>query len=115
TTFTQVRRDVYGELHPDARKLENIELVKLASSPFSQPRYEAVANVLSVEQSDLDASSIEQAYERYYARNLNASTLEAYGVLLEKLVRGELLSESGMDQLFADMKIDSYDNYRLEA
>lgn len=115
TDFTQVRRDVYGELHPDARELDNIELVKLASARFSKPRYDAVANVLGISPSELNADSMEQAYERYYAKNLNSSTLEAYGTLLEKLVNGELLSESSRDLLFKDMKIDRYDAYRLEA
>ena len=115
TDFTEVRRDVYGELHPDARDLDNIELVKLASARFSKPRYEAVARVLNVPTSELKADSMEQAYERYYARNLNASTLEAYGAMLEKLVEGELLSDSSRDLLFKDMKIDRYDAYRLEA
>lgn len=115
TDFTQVRRDVYGELHPDARDLDNIELVKLASAPFSKPRYEAVARVLNIPTSELKADSMEQAYERYYARNLNASTLESYGRLLVKLAQGDLLSESSRDLLFKDMKIDRYDAYRLEA
>lgn len=115
TDFTQVRRDVYGELHPDAHELDNIELVKLASARFSKPRYEAVARVLNISTSELKADSMEQAYERYYARNLNASTLEAYGALLEKLAEGELLSESSRELLFKDMKIDRYDAYRLEA
>ncbi|MCG6542065.1 class A beta-lactamase-related serine hydrolase [Pseudomonas sp. KSR10] len=115
TDFTQVRRDVYGELHPDARELDNLELVKLASAPFSQPRYEAVARVLNRSPDELEADSMEQAYERYYARKLNSSTLEAYGTLLEKLVSGELLSESSRDLLFKNMKLDRYDAYRLEA
>lgn len=115
TDFTQVRRDVYGELHPDAGDLPNIELVKLASARFSQPRYDAVAAALSLKTDELNADSMEQAYERYYARNLNTSTLEAYGALLERLVEGELLSESSRDLLFKDMKIDRYDAYRLEA
>lgn len=115
TDFTQVRRDVYGELHPDARELDNIELVKLASAPFSQPRYEAVARALGIGTADLKAESMEQAYARYYARKLNASTLEAYGTLLEKLAEGDLLSESSRDLLYKDMKLDRYDAYRLEA
>ncbi len=115
TDFTQVRRDVYGELHPDARELDNIELVKLASAPFSKPRYEAVGRMLGISPSELKADSMEQAYERYYAQNLNSSTLEAYGAMLENLVKGELLSESSRELLFKDMKIDRYDAYRLEA
>lgn len=115
TDFTQVRRDVYGELHPEARELPNIELVKLASAPFSKPRYEAVARVLNVSTAELNAESMEQAYARYYARNLNASTLEAYGTLLQKLVEGDLLSDASRDLLYKDMKLDRYDAYRLEA
>lgn len=115
TTFTQVRRDVYGEVHPDAAKLENIQLVELAAARFSEPRYEALVEVLQVERGELKAASMERAYARYYARKLNSSTLVAYGALLERLVRGELLSEASRDVLYADMKIDSYDSYRLEA
>ncbi|WP_181082187.1 serine hydrolase [Stutzerimonas stutzeri] len=115
TTFTQVRRDVYGEVHPDASELENIQLVELAGARFSEPRYEALVKVLQLERSELKAASMEEAYARYYARKLNSSTLVAYGALLEKLVRGELLSEASREVLYADMKIDTYDNYRLEA
>lgn len=115
TDFTQVRRDVYAELHPNAGELTNVELVKLASAPFSKPRYEAVASALSLDPGELKADSMEQAYERYYARNLNSSTLEAFGSLLERLVKGDLLSESSRDLLFKDMKLDRYDAYRLEA
>jgi len=115
TTFTQVRRDVYGEVHPDAARLDNMQLVELASAPFSKPRYEAVANVLNLQPEQLKAASMEEAYERYYARNLNASSLVAYGAMLEKLVRGELLSAPSQALLYGDMKLDSYDNYRLEA
>ena len=115
TTFTQVRRDVYGEVHPDAARLENMQLVELASAPFSKPRYEAVAKVLNLQPEQLKAASMEEAYERYYARNLNASSLVAYGAMLEKLVRGELLSAQSRALLYGDMKLDSYDNYRLES
>ncbi|MBK3868464.1 serine hydrolase [Pseudomonas stutzeri] len=115
TTFTQVRRDVYGEVHPDAAKLDNMQLVELASAPFSQPRYQALARVLNRQPDELKAASMEEAYARYYARHLNSSSLVAYGALLEKLVRGELLSANSRDLLYGDMKLGSYDNYRLEA
>jgi beta-lactamase class A len=115
TTFTQVRRDLYGEVHPDAARLENMQLVELASAPFSKPRYEAVAKALDLQPEQLKAASMEEAYERYYARNLNASSLVAYGAMLEKLVRGELLSAQSRALLYDDMKLGSYDNYRLEA
>lgn len=77
TSFTQVRRDVYGEVHPDAAQLDNMQLVELASAPFSKPRYEALARVLNLQQDELKAASMEQAYERYYARQLNSSSLVA--------------------------------------
>ncbi|MGA4573340.1 serine hydrolase [Stutzerimonas frequens] len=115
TSFTQVRRDVYGEVHPDAARLDNMQLVELASAPFSKPRYEALARVLNLQQDALKAASMEQAYKRYYARKLNSSSLVAYGTMLEKLVRGELLSTESRDLLYGFMKLDSYDNYRLEA
>ena len=115
TTLAQVRYDVYAELHPDARKLTNSQLVRIASAPMGPQRVEAVRRALNLKSSDLKARTIEEAYRRYYERQLNAATLEAYGDMLEKLVRGRLLSPESTRRLFTDMKIDIYTGYRLQA
>ncbi|WP_157039694.1 serine hydrolase [Aquincola tertiaricarbonis] len=115
TSFTQVRRDVYAELHPKARELPNIDLVKIAGAPMGPQRVTALRRTLGVQASELQVPTLEEAYERYYRRGLNSATLEAYGGMLEKFVKGELVSPQHQQVLFIDMKFDRYDNYRLEA
>lgn len=115
TTLAQVRYDVYAELHPEARKLPNTRLVQIASAPLGPRRVEAVRNALGLKASDLKAKTIDEAYDRYYDSKLNSATLQAYGDMLEKLVKGELLKPAGMQLLFTAMKIDIFTNYRLQA
>jgi beta-lactamase class A len=115
TSLAQVRYDVYAELHPDARKLSNDQLVRAASAPLGPPRVEAIRRALGVPVSALQAKTIDEAYARYYRQGLNTSTLVAYGGMLEKLVHGELLSPQSTQRLYKDMKIDIFTNYRLQA
>lgn len=115
TTFTQVRYDVYAELHPDARRLRNPQLVEIAAAPLGPQRVEALRRALGKDKSALQVPTLDEAYRRYYERGLNAATLQGYGGMLEQLVRGKLLSPAHTERLFADLKIGSYDAYRLEA
>jgi beta-lactamase class A len=116
TDFTQVRYDVYGELHPDASKLTNIKMVEVAGAPMGAERVTAFRRALSLEPDALKATTMEEAYTRYYAKDLNAVTLTAYGDMLEKLVTGKVLKQpQNLTALYKNMKYDSYDAYRLEA
>jgi hypothetical protein len=85
TTFAQVRREVYGELHPDAHQLSSAELLRIASVPMGSRRVTAVARALSVKTSDFQVKTMQEAYARYYARRLNTASLSAYGGMLEQL------------------------------
>jgi len=115
TTLAQVRYDVYAEIHPRARTLSNDQLVRIASAPMGPQRVEAVRRALNLKTADMQAKTMDEAYERYYARRLNSATLDGYGALLEKLVRGQLLSPAGTRRMFDDMKLGIFTNYRLQA
>jgi len=116
TTFTAVRRDVYGELHPKARELTNIELVQVAAQPNGPKRVDALVRMLSVPKSELRAKTMDEAYTRYYARQFNSAPLSAYGGMLEQMVTGKLVkTPQNLQRLFADLKFETYDAYRLEA
>jgi beta-lactamase class A len=115
TDFAAIRRDVYAEIHPDARRLGNDALVRIAAAPMGPARVEAVRRALGKQPAELDADSIGEAYDRYYRTQRNAATLEAYAGMLERLVRGELLSPASTERLFQHMKIGIYTNYRLQA
>ncbi len=115
TTFTAVRRDVYGELHPKARELTNIQLVQVAAQPNGPKRVDALLRTLSVPRSELSAKTMDEAYARYYAKQFNAAPLSAYGAMLEQMVTGKLVNPPHLQRLFADLKFETYDAYRLEA
>lgn len=115
TDFSQVRYDVYAELHPGARKLPHLELVKLAAAPLGPARVDGLARMLSIKKGDLQLKTIDEAYARYYATQVNSATLSGYGAMLENLVRGKLLQPDTLQDLLLDLKFDTYDAYRLEA
>ncbi|MDO9438639.1 serine hydrolase [Hydrogenophaga sp.] len=115
TNFTQVRREVYSELHPAARDLRNQDLVQLAARPLGPQRVDALARTLSISKAELRVKTMEEAYARYYARQVNSASLSAYGDMLERLVTGKLVGPQHLQGLFTDLKFDTYDAYRLEA
>ena len=114
TTLTDVRRDVYAELHPDARRLTNKQLVEIAATKKGPQRVEAVRRTLDVPKSELRVKTMDEAYDNYYRRNFNSATLEGYGGMLEQLVRGKLISASSLERLFGYMKFGKRGDYRLE-
>jgi beta-lactamase class A len=113
TDFTQVRRAVYAQLHPDADRLSHRQLVEVAAAPMPQ-RAEAVRRALDLPAGALRAD-IDAAYAGYYASGDNSATLVGYGAMLERLVRGELLAPDSTARLFKAMKFDKRGDYRLEA
>ncbi len=115
TDFAAIRRDVYAEIHPAARELSNDALVRIAAAPLGPERVEAVRRAVGRPAGELRAKTIGEAYDRYYRTRRNSATLEAYAAMLEKLVRGQLLSPASTERLFAHMKLGIYTNYRLQA
>ncbi|WP_114471029.1 serine hydrolase [Pseudorhodoferax soli] len=113
TDFTAVRRAVYARLHPDAGRLSHRQLVEVAAAPMPQ-RAEAVRRALALPAGAL-RTDIDTAYADYYAEGHNSATLAGYGAMLERLVRGELLSPASTDRLFKAMKFGTRGSYRLEA
>jgi len=92
TTLLQVRTDAYGEVHPKARELTNLDFIKLKKTNSADARWEALLARLDAPGSELKSHSLTEAFERYYRHGLNSASLEAFGAVLEKLVQGELLS-----------------------
>lgn len=91
TTILQVRYDAYGELHPDAEKLSNMDFVRFRSAGESDVRVSEFKRKLGLRDQELGTPTLEKAFARYYQRELNSGTLEAFAELLKKLVQGELL------------------------
>jgi beta-lactamase class A len=93
TSILQVRHDAFSEFHENARNLSNLDILFVNSSRCRDERMSRLANRLAINANELRAGSIVEAFERYYQRHLNSGNLEAMGLLLERLYRGELLSQ----------------------
>lgn len=115
TTIIDVRYHAYAELHPRAADLSNVDYVEIRSAGGFDARVEAFRKKLGLEAHELEVDSLEQAFERYYQRGLNAGTLQAAARLLERLVRGELLNDEHTDYLLGYMERITTGDRRLQA
>lgn len=115
TTIVQVRYDAYGALHPGVAGLSNMDLVRLRSSGTGEARLAALAKALGVPRDELDARNLEDVFGRYYKTGKNAATLEAYALMLEKLVTGKLLSSESTQRVLGHMRAITTGEHRIQA
>ena len=115
TTILQVRYDAFGELHPKAKKLANTDFIEFKRARSYEGRLGLFTQRLNLSREDLLAPGIEEAFERYYRKGRNSSTLEAYGGLLEKLAEGELLNAEHTALILGFMKRITTGERRLKA
>ncbi|HZF99091.1 MAG TPA: serine hydrolase [Pseudoxanthomonas sp.] len=115
TSIVQVRYDAYGPLHPGVAKLSNMDLLRLRNAAAGEPRLAALAARLGVPRSELNAKDIDTVFDTYYATGRNSATLPAFALLLEKLVRGELLSEASTQRLLDHMSRITTGTRRVQA
>lgn len=104
TTLLGVRYEAYGELHPNARRLSNMDFFEIKKAKEPEARLAELTRLMKVKSSDLRAPDIETAFERYYERGLNSGSLVSFGKLLEKLARGELLQEKNTNYVLKLME-----------
>lgn len=115
TTILQVRYDAYAELHPRAAELSNSDFMELRSAGAPDARVRAFQRKLGLDRDQLKTSSLEQAFAHYYERELNSATLVAFGLLLERLVQGELLNDEHTELLLGHMQAISTGDKRFSA
>lgn len=99
TTILQVRYDAYSEVHPRVSVLTNRDFIDLKTVSTYDARFDMLIEKLAVSADDIGASSVREAFERYYERGLNSGNLVTFGRLLEQLVDGELLNEAHTERL----------------
>lgn len=94
TTILQVRHEAYGEIHPDAAGLSNMDFIDLKTVNSDGERYRMILEKLGIDASDAHVGSTREAFERYYRTGMNSGSLVAFGDLLEKLIDGELINDN---------------------
>jgi beta-lactamase class A len=104
TTILQVRYDAYGVLDPRVANLPSRTFLDMRAAGDGEARLRHLAQRLGRARSELLVDDLEDLFESYYARGKNSARLDAYGRLLERLVRGELLSPSSTDRLLSHMQ-----------
>lgn len=114
TTLRAVREDAYSEIHPAARQLRSVDFLALKRVPAPK-RKAALLKRLGVKEGDALAPSVPEAFERYYARGLNSASLEALGMMLEKLGQGKILSAENTKMLLGWMEQASTGEKRIKA
>lgn len=93
TTIMQVRYDAYSEIHEKALELSNLDILQVNRIRSRPGRLAKLMELMAINESELKVKSIEEAFERYYRRNINTATMQSMGLMLERLYNGELLSE----------------------
>ncbi len=115
TTILQVRHDAYSEFHPDARKLTNLDFIELRNENDLEARCTRLLEMLSVDPREASSGSCADAFERYYARGINSANLEAFGLLLERFWRRELVNEEHTEMLMQIMLSVTTGDQRIKA
>jgi len=115
TTILQVRYDVYGEIHRDVQKLTNRDFIELKTESDPEARYRMVLQKLAIDGDSVTVGSSAEAFERYYARGINSANLEAFGLLLERLVGRELLNDAHTRKLLDRMETVTTGDRRIRA
>ncbi len=115
TTILQVRYDAYSEFHENISNLTNMDIMYVHGTRSRQERLDRLTEKMSVSRGELKATSIEEAFERYYKRGLNSAKLESFGLLLERFYNRELLSEEHTGYLLKIMEEVTTGDSRIKA
>ncbi len=115
TTILQVRYDAYNEVHGNASTLTNRDFIDLKTAHTYNARYNMLLDKLGITAAEAEADSVRGAFERYYKLGINSGSLESFGLLLEKLINGELLNEAHTRRLLGYMSDITTGDRRIAA
>lgn len=103
TFLVDVRRGIYRELDPSADDLTATEVRKIRWTRIWDPQLRELERKLGKPSRTYSRDDLWAAYDRFYETKVNHATMASVGLLLEKMVRGELVSEKASDEMFGLM------------
>jgi beta-lactamase class A len=115
TTILRVRYGAYGEIHADASRLSNIDIMDVQTAGGYPDRYAKLLEKLGISAEEAAVASIPEAFTRYYETGENSGSLTGMGVLLERLATGELLSAEHTALLLEYMQNVTTGDRRIKA
>ena len=115
TTLAEVRRLVYGELVPDVDRLTGRDLLLLRHARSDAERLQILHQLVNVPEGRRFRTSLDAAYEAYYANGLNSGRLDAFADLLAMLAEGKALTPPYTEYLLGLMERVVTGTHRLRA
>ena len=115
TSLAEVRRQIYGQLTPEARHLSGAELIALNRIRNDRERLALLSQLVGKPVTDFKRRSLDAAYKAYYASGVNSARLDAYAQLLTLLAEGKALGPESTDHLLALMTRTATGQHRLKA
>ncbi|QJQ96976.1 serine hydrolase [Halomonas sp. PA5] len=104
TTLVDVRRHLYGAMHPRAFELSGRDFIALRQAGNMAQRIEAFRIRLGVSRDALQMADMDQAFDAYEATGLNGGQLSAFGEMLASLSKGRALSPASTAELLSIMR-----------
>ena len=99
TTLIDVRRAVYKNMSPKTLDFEPKQIFELAMAKPLSARLTKLAEFTGEPPGTFTPADYQRAYRRYYQSGYNSAPVEAMADLLERLVRGKVVSKSYSDQM----------------
>lgn len=115
TTLIDVRRNAYGEFHPAARSLSNMDFIRIRVAKDEKAKLDRLAKLLKISRSEFKYQNLDSAFEAYYAKRLNSGTLRGFGLLLEKVSNGLILKSSSKKHLLDTLERVETGEKRIKA
>lgn len=92
TYLIDVRRGIFGELDPKALEFTPADIRTLRWTPIWEPQIRKFTQMVGKPPGTFKKQDLLDAYERYYAKSTNRAPMATMGLLLEKMLRGELVN-----------------------
>ena len=94
TTLIDVRRLVYRHLDPRTAGFSPRDIFKLRVTRPLDARLDKLAEMLDERPGYFSFADLDRAYRAYYAMGYNSASVESMGYLLERIVRGRVVSKA---------------------
>ncbi len=100
TYLIDVRRGFFREVDITADDLSPSDVREIRWTPIWEPQIRKLEEKLGRPPLTFDRKMMFDAYDRYYATHVNGAPMRTMGLIYEKIVRKELVSPKGSEDMF---------------
>lgn len=103
TYLVDVRRGIYRNLDVTADDLTPLDVRTIRWTRIWQPQVDKLNEMLGRPRGTFTKEMLLEAYDRYYDTGVNKAKMRTIGLMYEKMVRGELVSEKASREMITLM------------